>query len=147
VRNPLVLASALGVVLAVTGSRLPEVLEQPIEMIGGMAVPGALIVFGMSLYGAPLPGRGGGGARLVAISVLKLAVLPAVAYLVGRWVFGLAGTPLLAVTLCAALPTAQNIFVYAMRYRVGVGLARDAVVSTTLACIPVLIAIVALVHR
>lgn len=147
VRNPLVLASALGVLLALTGRRLPMVLEQPVELIGAMAVPGALIAFGMSLYGAPLPGRGGGAGRLLAICGIKLLMLPAVAYALGRWMFGLDPTPLLAVTLCAALPTAQNIFVYASRYRTGVGLARDAVASTTVLCVPVLISIVALVHR
>jgi predicted permease len=58
--------------------------------------------------------------------------------------FGMTGTPLLASTMCAALPTAQNVFVYAVRYGAGVPLARDAVATTTLLCIPVLIAIAGL---
>lgn len=146
VRNPLVLASALGVVMALAQWQLPEVVDAPIAMIAGLAVPGALIAFGMSLYGAPLPGRAGRRLELVSIGVLKLAVLPAVAYLVGRFVFGLQDVPLLAATLCAALPTAQNVFVYALRYRVGTALAREAVLSTTLVAAPVLIAVVGLVH-
>lgn len=147
VRNPIVLASVLGVLLAISGWNLPTVVWQPIEMVAGLAVPGALIAFGMSLSGAPLPGRDRGRrAELATIGVLKLAVLPLLAYLLARYGFGMDGVALLAATLCAALPTAQNIFVYALRYRVGVALARDAVLATTLACIPVLIAIVGLLH-
>ena len=46
--------------------------------------------------------------------------------------------------MCAALPTAQNVFVYAVRYRTSVPLARDVVSTTTLACIPALIVIAGL---
>jgi predicted permease len=52
--------------------------------------------------------------------------------------------PLLASTMCAALPTAQNVFVYAVRYKAAVPLARDAVASSTLLCIPVLVVIAGL---
>lgn len=116
------------------------------ELIAGLAVPGALLAFGMSLHGAPLPGRQGRRSELAVIVAAKLVVLPAVAYLVGRTVFGMHGVPLLAATLAAALPTAQNVFVYALRYRVGTALAREAVLATTVLAVPVLIAVVALVH-
>lgn len=70
--------------------------------------------------------------------------MPVVAYAVGRWGFGMGGVPLLASTMCAALPTAQNVFVYAVRYKAAVPLARDAVASSTLLCIPVLVVIAGL---
>nr|WP_246233200.1 AEC family transporter [Nakamurella aerolata] len=146
VRNPIVVASLLGVGLALSGWQLPEVVAQPINLIAGLAVPGALIAYGMSLHGAPIPGKQVGRAALGAIMVMKMLVLPATAYLVARFIFGMHGEPLLAATLCAALPTAQNVFVYAVRYRTAVPLARDAVLATTVAAVPVLIAIVALVH-
>ena len=38
----------------------------------------------------------------------------------------MSGVPLLASTMCAALPTAQNVFVYAVRYKAAVPLARAA---------------------
>ena len=101
-----------------------------------MAVPGALIAFGISLRGAPLPGRGGRAADVAAVTVLKIVLMPLVAFALARWVFGMTGVPLLAATMCAALPTAQNVFVYAVRYRTSVPLARDAVSTTTLAVHP-----------
>ena len=70
--------------------------------------------------------------------------MPVVAYALGRWVFGMSGVPLLASTMCAALPTAQNVFVYAVRYKTAVPLARDAVATSTLLCVPVLVIIAGL---
>jgi len=66
-----------------------------------------------------------------------------VAFALARFVFGMGGVPLLAATMCAALPTAQNVFVFAMRYRTAVPLARDVVSTTTVACIPALVVIAA----
>ena len=41
--------------------------------------------------------------------------------------------------LLAALPTAQNVFTDAARYEADVAVARDAVLVTTLASLPVLL--------
>jgi predicted permease len=144
IRNPVILASALGIVLAATGTSIPAVIAAPLGLIAGLAVPGALIAFGISLRGAPLPGRGGRGADVVAITVAKIVLMPAVAFVLARFAFGMTGVPLLAATMCAALPTAQNVFVYAVRYKTSVPLARDTVSTTTLACIPALIIIASL---
>ena len=51
---------------------------------------------------------------------------------------------LLAVTVVAALPTAQNVFTFAVRYRQGEVLARDAIFVTTLGSVPVLLLIAGL---
>ncbi|MET0863926.1 MAG: AEC family transporter [Nakamurella sp.] len=144
VRNPIIIASVIGIVLAATGTGIPEVVDAPLTLVAGMAVPGALIAFGISLRGAPLPGRGGRAADLVLATVLKIIVMPLVAFALARWAFGMTGVPLLAATMCAALPTAQNVFVFAVRYKTAVPLARDLVSTTTLACIPALILIATL---
>ena len=144
VRNPVIIASVIGIVLAATSTVIPPIVDAPLKLIAGMAVPGALIAFGISLRGAPLPGRGGRAADLALATALKVLVMPLVAFALARWVFGMEGIPLLAATMCAALPTAQNIFVFAVRYRIAVPLARDLVSTTTLACIPALILIATL---
>jgi predicted permease len=43
---------------------------------------------------------------------------------------------LLGVVITAALPTAQNIFLHATRYRVGEDVARETILVTTLASLP-----------
>lgn len=143
-RNPVTLATLAGVIVAAAGWTVPNVIERPIELVAGMAVPAALIAYGVSLRGAPRLGVDASVRDLVLVTVLKVGVQPTVAYLVGRFALGLGGDGLLAVTILAALPVAQNIFVYALRYRRGIALARDSIFLTTLASAPAILVIVAL---
>ncbi|GAA3443180.1 membrane protein [Planomonospora venezuelensis] len=140
-RNPLTVATLLGLGVALTGAGVPDMLMRPIELVGAAAVPVALIAYGLSLSGARRA-EGDGHARDVALAVaLKCFVQPGVAYLVGRFALGLDGGLLFAATLLAALPTAQNIYVYAVHYGTAKPLARHAVLVSTLVSIPVMIAI------
>lgn len=141
--NPVTVGSALGLVVAATGWDLPTLVAEPLALLAGLAVPGALLAFGISLHGAPRPGSGGSGRELALVVVLKSCVQPLLAYALARVVLGLEGTTLLAVTLCAALPTAQNVFVYAVRYDRAVPLARDAIAVTTPLSVPVMLVVAA----
>lgn len=144
-RNPLTVGSLAGLMLAVSGWSLPAALANPLALVGAMAVPAMLLAYGVSLRLGPLPGGAGASRReIVWIAVLKMLVQPALAYLLARFALGLDGTALLAVTIIAALPTAQNIFMHATRYDRAVVLARDAIFVTTLASVPVVLAITAL---
>jgi predicted permease len=58
-------------------------------------------------------------------------------------VLGLRDTGLLAVTVLAALPTAQNIFIHATRYGRSEVVARDAIFLTTVLSLPVLFVVAA----
>ncbi|GMA30240.1 hypothetical protein [Litorihabitans aurantiacus] len=46
--------------------------------------------------------------------------------------------------MIAALPTAQNVFTYAVRYDRGVALARESVLVTTIVSVPVVLLAAAL---
>jgi len=74
------------------------------------------------------------------VTVLKVLVHPAIAFGLAAYAFRLPTAQVLAVTVIAALPTAQNIFLIAGKYRVASRLARDAIFVSTLASIPVIIA-------
>jgi malonate transporter len=144
-KNPITIASFIGLALAVTGASLPRAVHDPLELVGGMAVPSMLLAYGVSLRLGPLPGRGVSAGRLGFVVGLKMVVQPAAAYVVGRFVLGLDTPALLAVTVLSALPTAQNVFVIASRYERSPLLARDTIFVSTLASVPVVIAIVALI--
>ncbi|MFY2787232.1 AEC family transporter [Rhodococcus sp. MALMAid1271] len=138
-RNPIVLAGAAGLVLSVTGFELPEALMQPFRLLGNASVPGALLAFGLSLYGARVLQKGISPRRDVALAtVFKMALQPVLGYLMARFVFGLEDHELFAIVVISALPTAQNVFVFASRYQRGVVLARDTAFVTTLVSIPVI---------
>lgn len=129
--NPLTLGTLGGLLLSVTGWQLPQFIAQPVDLIGGIAVPGMLIAYGIALRLGPGLGGGGSRAELGLLVCLKLLVQPLVAWGVGR-LLGLAGVDLLAVVVCASLPTAQNIFVIASRYGRADTLARDVILVTTM---------------
>ncbi len=136
-KNPIVLAGAAGLIVAVTGVTLPAAVQQPFHLLGGASVPGALLAFGLSLQGVKVLEKGQSPRRDVALaSVLKIGVQPVLAYLMARYLLGLEGHELFAIVVVATLPTAQNVFVYASRYGRGMVLARDAALVTTLASIP-----------
>ena len=140
-RNPLAVGSLIGLALAVTGITLPVALNAPLTLIGGMAVPSMLLAYGISLRLGPRPGAGEPTSHIASLVVLKLVAQPLAAYLIGAYVVGLVGRDLLAVTVIAALPTAQNVFVFAMRYDRGVILARDTIFVATVLSVPVILAI------
>ena len=144
-RNPIAVATAAGLVVSGTGLRVPEPVGAPLQLIADLAVPGMLLAFGISLNGAERPGAGETGPSLWTVVACKNVVHPALAWLVGGPLLGLTGTALLAAVVCAALPTAQNVFGYAVRYDRGVILARDAALTSTVVAVPAMIAVVALV--
>lgn len=136
VRNPILIASVTGIVAAAVNFRLPNVVADPIELIGGIAVPGALLTFGLSLKdGWQVPKRGS-RRELTMITLVKLVGQPALAWLIGGVWIGLEGRDLLAVVVTSALPAAQNIYIYSMRYQQSILLARDAVFITTILSVP-----------
>lgn len=144
VRNPLLIASILGLALALSGLELPEPVMAPFELVGAGAVPVLLLTFGMSLHGSRVLAPGTARRDVILASAIKLVVMPLVAWLAGRFLFGLDGHALFVVVVLAGLPAAQNVFNYAQRYGRGVVLARDVVLITTVLSIPVLVLVAAL---
>lgn len=110
------------------GGRLPRVEEGPAHGVRSTSQRGA--------------GRRSGLWLAVG---WKLAVMPGLAVVVGL-AAGLSGGQLLAPVVTAALPTAQNVFMYASRYGAAKDLARDAVLLTTAGFVPVVLLAAALLH-
>jgi predicted permease len=144
VRNPMIIASVLGLLLAIFGVTLPDPVMAPFDLIGAATIPLVLMTFGMSLAGQRPLAPGTGRRDILTAALLKSVVMPVVAYLLGRFVFHLDPTHLFGVVVLAALPTAQNVFNFASRYERGVVIARDTVLITTITSIPVLVVAAAL---
>lgn len=145
VRNPVLIGTAIGLVLAATEWEPPELVMEPIRLIGGAAVPAMLIAFGISLNGSkPLQAEGGRRADVLLGTVLKLVLQPVIAYLVARFALGMEGHLLFSAVVLAALPSAQNVFVTAQRYQSGVMIAKDTVLLTTIVAVPAMMGLAAL---
>ncbi|WP_084099862.1 AEC family transporter [Demequina sp. NBRC 110051] len=160
--NPLTLASLAGLVLALLPWSVPEAALEPFSLVGAAAPPLALLTLGMSLAKdvrmADGPAKSGVDGTLAAGSdgstglaaplglaiVARAVVHAALTWAVGS-LAGLEGTALTMVVAMAALPTAQNVVVYANRYRCSVDVASRACVATTALCGPVLVVVSAVV--
>jgi len=142
-RNPIIVGALSGLVLAALPWHVPQVVLGPFSMIGAAAAPLALLTFGMSLAVPRTVATQPVRRELVLVVLLRSVVHPALAAGIGT-ALGLEGHTLLAVTAMAALPTAQNVLVYAIRYGRQEPLASDAGLVTTVLAVPVLLVITAL---
>jgi len=142
--NPMLVSSFLGMLVSISGLTVPDIVITPIDVLAGAAVPTILVSFGISLLETGVRGFRD-YARQISISTsMKLAAQPLFAYLAARFIFGLEGFDLFAVTTMGGLPTAQNAYVAAFRAGAGNELARGTVVATTILVTPSLLLIAAL---
>lgn len=143
--NPITIGAIAGLLISVLDIHLPRIIGGSIDLLANMAVPAMLVAFGISMRRGPRPAAGRAARHVWTIVALKTVVMPAIALGVGLLI-GMRGQALFAVVVTAALPTAQNIFTYAVRYRREVNLARDAIFVTTFVSMPVILLVAAGFH-
>lgn len=136
IANPVTVATAAGVLLSLTNLHLPEVLWTPVEMLGNASIPLLLMLFGMSLYGQKPLSQRNVRADVALGSAVKLLLMPVVAWAVARFLFGVDGTALLGVVIMAALPTAQNVFLFSSQFGMQSTLVRDIIFLSSLLSLP-----------
>ena len=141
-RNPIIVASALGLLVALAGLPLPDLVLAPIAMLGDASIPMVLLSFGISLHGQRALQAGADRPAVLVATAIKVLVMPAVTWLLCVWV-QLPPHETFVATTIAALPTAQNVYNYAATYRRAEMQVRDTVFLTTFASLPV-IAVIAL---
>ncbi|MFG3555530.1 AEC family transporter [Micromonospora sp. NPDC047557] len=143
VRNPVILASLLGVAWSAGGLQLPSAAGASLTLLSGAAVPAALVALGASLHHTAPSRAEPTKLELAVITALKLVAQPVIAYAAGL-ALHLSAPQLLAVVVCAGLPTAQNTFIFGQEYGVGEAVANRAVVVTTTLSLATLAAAAAL---
>lgn len=110
-RNPLIWATAFGLLLNLAGFVPP----QPLQIFLGRLAD-ASIALGLLAVGAALKLQGQSGLKGASVYLLlvKLLALPAIAAVLGNQL-GLHGLNYAVVVLFAALPTASSAYILAMR--------------------------------
>jgi len=139
IRNPLIIGSILGVVVSWWDLKLPDIIHEPLDLLGQAAVPTLLFALGLSLASQRLWEAREFRREITVAAIIKLCVMPLIAWLLGVFVFSLDDHALFTVVILAALPSAQNVFNYSQRYHVATPLARDSVVLTTVVSLPIMI--------
>ena len=128
--HPVVLPVLIGMAWNVLHLPLPDIANEILLTLGSAVVPLCLVLIGMSLayYGVQ-----GAMKVAVALSVLKLLVLPALVLAVAHWGFELNGVPLAVVVMMGALPIGSNALIFAQRYHALEAETTAATVFSTLA--------------
>lgn len=141
--SPIVIGAGLGLVFCLREWAIPELIYEPVSLLGGASIPLILMSFGASLYkAAPLADASQRGATILALS-MKTGVMPVIAGLVG-WACGLSSTDLYSVIILASLPAAQNVYNYAATYQKGTVVARDTILLSTMLALPAMLLIAGL---
>lgn len=138
VTNPLLLSGLSGLALALTGMRLPTFLDRTLEVLGGAAVPIALLCIGGSLATTRFSGR---RSWIVSAALLKVAVKPAMAGLLVA-VVGLGAIERRIAVVFAATSTAAAAYVMARQMEGDEALASGSIaLSTVLSAISLAVAL------
>ncbi len=132
-KNPLLMATFLGVAAVATGVVLPQWAERTCNLLGRGAIPVAVFALGLTLAEKDVGAVGGDIREIAAASAVKLALIPLLAFALGRFVFGLDASALTSLVFVAALSLPKNAFILAQRYGIYVRCAAMTVFVTTLA--------------
>lgn len=112
--NPGVIATVIGLPIFLTGFEVPYLMARPIEMLADLNTPVAMLVFGTYLSRTDLKTMLY-DKKIYAVALMKLIVLPLICMGV-YYLCGLEGTLLTAVIITAAVPSANNTFMFASKY-------------------------------
>ena len=127
VKNPLVIASALGILTLAAGIRLPHILERTIQNVSAIASPLQLFLLGAFFQFSGLKTY---RRELVTVSAAKLIVSPGLFLGLGA-LLGFRGVAFVSLIGIFASPTAVNSFTMAQQMGGDAELAGDIVVVTS----------------
>jgi malonate transporter and related proteins len=110
-RHPLVVSSLAGFAWNAAGLPLPGFADQTLALLAQTALPAGLLSVGAAMRIER--GQGPLAAHAWWLAV-KLAAVPAIAWMLAR-ALGIEGVDAKVLVLCAALPTATNAYILAVR--------------------------------
>jgi len=125
--NPLIISVVAGVAWRMSGLSMPAPVAAIVDQVGSIAGPLALIALGLGLRKFGVSGNVGAA---LALTVLKLVVMPAIALFVVVFVVPLPPLWAKVAVIVAACPSGSNVYVVAARFRIGEGLASSTIVLT-----------------
>ncbi len=127
VKNPLVLAGFLGALVNLSGVRIPQLLYEPLNVLGDLASPLALVVLGAMLSFRNMKSHKG---RLLTAVFCRLVVVPAVCITIMA-LLGYRGATMAALLAIFVSPTAVASTPMAQALGGNVKLAGEIVALTT----------------
>ncbi|MBQ3044424.1 MAG: AEC family transporter [Clostridia bacterium] len=140
--NPGVISVIIGLPLFLLSVQLPEIIAKPMSYIASLNTPVAMLIFGTYIANTNFKSIFKDW-RIFAVSLVKLIILPLLLISAFRFA-GITGSLLVALSISAGAPTANNTVMFAAKYDRNTGLASQtvAVVSfISIITLPVMIAL------
>ncbi|MAB00993.1 MAG: ABC transporter permease [Stappia sp.] len=126
--NPIVIGIACGVAWRFTGLPIEGVFSEVLSRIASATIPVALFSLGMSMVSYGIRGNLAPG---LVLSTLKIGVMPAIVFIMARYVVHMPPLWISVATLTAACPTGINAFLFANRYGTGHAMSANSITLTT----------------
>lgn len=126
-KNPLIIGSLAGLVILLTGIKMPAILQKPVDDLSKVATPLALFLLGASV---DLTKTGSHVKQLVMCVATRLVIVPLIA-VAAAVVMGMRGVELASVLVIFGAPAAVNSAIMSQQMGADGELAADAVVFTT----------------
>lgn len=149
--SPAILAVVLGLVLFFTGLRLPGIIQQPLDHLGAMNTPLAMLVSGATIAKAGLL-DGLKNKRIYFLQSFKLLIVPMLlaALYVPMELFGVSPMIVDTIIIAAAAPTASSTIMFSYKFDKNAGYASNHFAMSTIAgmvTMPVVLAFAKMLER
>lgn len=133
-KNPIVVATVIGIVLAAVPGGLPKVADDSLTVLGQATIVTALVSLGIALDLRQVRDL---GSEVLGVSAIRIVICPALA-VAGAYIFTLGSVWAATLIVLAGLPTAKTVFVLSEKLSVYRAETTGIVALTTLAGIIVL---------
>lgn len=130
--NPFVVAIFAGLFLSFVNISFPQGIDDFLRILGMAAVPTALFAIGVTLFGQSIRAA---WIEITLLCALKLIFHPIAMFIVTALILDMQRDLIVAATLLAALPIANNAFVIAMRFDVRPEVISGAILVSTSAAL------------
>lgn len=131
VKNPTLIATAIGLAVNFTGITVPDLLLGVVEDISGLTTPISFLSIGVTLSFRALKNKG----YLISAIALRLVIIPLV-FVLGGIALGYRGQELCALMILFAAPVAVSSYPMAVAMDADGDFAAQMVAVSTLACLP-----------
>lgn len=128
IKNPIIIGIVLGLLVGLSGIKLPHLISKPLTSIGAIASPLTLIAIGAGFEGKKALKK---IKPTIAASIIKLIVIPAV-FLYASIKFGWRNQELVALIIMLGSPTTPSCYIMAKNMNNDYVLTSSVVVATTL---------------
>jgi len=112
-KDPLLIAAILGILVSYLGIPLPKPLLELLNMLAGLAIPLALITIGSSFKYSHIKKN----IKFITLStVLKLIIEPMIAFFIGRYVYKINPVDIIITVILFGMPLAVAAYIMGSEY-------------------------------